>query len=391
MRRIAIVTGTRAEYGLLRWLIEDLKENLNVTLQLVVTGSHLSREHGYTYDLILNDGHVADYLVDISVDGDGGSDVARSMGKATVGFTECFDQLKPDLIVVLGDRFEILSAAQVALPMRIPVAHIHGGEVTEGAIDDSIRHAVTKLSHLHFASCEEYRNRILQLGEDPHCVWDTGSIALDNFERLNLLSRQEVMEKYCGISHDGKLALLTYHPTTLYPEDDLAILENIITALMEIEDVVVIATEANADAGGKQINRRLREVSRKIDRVKVFSNLGQLGYLSVLRESDVVIGNSSSGIVEAPSVKTATLNVGNRQDGRLKAPSIIDVDGSLASIRSALSFTFSIEMERVMRSLTSPFGIAGATSKISKILSTFELRGLLVKKFHDIPGMGLTK
>jgi UDP-N-acetylglucosamine 2-epimerase len=160
---------------------------------------------------------------------------------------------------------------------------------------------------------------------------------------------------------------------------------------MEIEDVVVIATEANADAGGKQINRRLREVSRKIDRVKVFSNLGQLGYLSVLRESDVVIGNSSSGIVEAPSVKTATLNVGNRQDGRLKAPSIIDVDGSLASIRSALSFTFSIEMERVMRSLTSPFGIAGATSKISKILSTFELRGLLVKKFHDIPGMGLTK
>ena len=198
MRRIAIITGTRAEYGLLRWLIEDLKEKPNVLVQLVVTGSHLSQEHGYTYDLILNDGHVADYLVDISVEGDSGADVARSMGRATSGFAECFEQLKPDLIVVLGDRFEILSAVQVALPMRIPVAHIHGGEVTEGAIDDSIRHAVTKLSHLHFASCEEYRLRILQLGENPERVWNTGSIALDNFERLKLLSSQVVREKYCG-------------------------------------------------------------------------------------------------------------------------------------------------------------------------------------------------
>jgi GDP/UDP-N,N'-diacetylbacillosamine 2-epimerase (hydrolysing) len=383
MRRIAIITGTRAEYGLLRWLIEDLKENLNVTLQLVVTGSHLSREHGYTYDLILNDGHVADYLVDISVEGDGGSDVARSMGKATAGFAECFDQLKPDLIVVLGDRFEILSAAQVALPMRIPVAHIHGGEVTEGAIDDSIRHAVTKLSHLHFASSEEYRNRILQLGEDPRCVWDTGSIGLDNFERLNLLSRQEVMEKYCGRSHDGKLALLTYHPTTLYPEHDLEILDNIFTALMEHKDFLVIATEANADAGGKKINRRLREISERSDRFKVFSSLGQVGYLSVLKASNLVIGNSSSGILEAPSVKIPTINVGDRQTGRIKAVSVIDADGSLASLRSAIEFSFSSEMQHLISRMLSPFGSPGASSSISKILSTVQLENVLVKKFVD--------
>jgi UDP-N-acetylglucosamine 2-epimerase (non-hydrolysing)/GDP/UDP-N,N'-diacetylbacillosamine 2-epimerase (hydrolysing) len=384
MRRIAIITGTRAEYGLLRWLIEDLKEKPNVLVQLVVTGSHLSQEHGYTYDLILNDGHVADYLVDISVEGDSGADVARSMGRATSGFAECFEQLKPDLIVVLGDRFEILSAVQVALPMRIPVAHIHGGEVTEGAIDDSIRHAVTKLSHLHFASCEEYRLRILQLGENPERVWNTGSIALDNFERLKLLSSQVVREKYCGGVDSGKLALLTYHPTTLYPESDLEILNNIIAALMENEEFQVIATEANADAGGKRINQRLHEIASSFNQIEVFASLGQVGYLSALAVSDLVIGNSSSGIVEAPSLGTPTINVGSRQDGRMKAASVIDVDGSLDSLRSAVKFSLSSEMQNRVKGLVSPFGNSGATFQISEIISTVNLEELLVKKFCDL-------
>jgi UDP-hydrolysing UDP-N-acetyl-D-glucosamine 2-epimerase len=384
MRRIAIITGTRAEYGLLRWLIEDLKEKTNVLVQLVVTGSHLSQEHGYTYDLILNDGHVADYLVDISVEGDSGADVARSMGRATSGFAECFEQLKPDLIVVLGDRFEILSAVQVALPMRIPVAHIHGGEVTEGAIDDSIRHAVTKLSHLHFASCEEYRLRILQLGENPERVWNTGAIGLDNFERLDLLPSQEVRERYCGGNHDGKLALLTYHSTTLYPERDLEILDNIVLALMEHEELLVIATQANADAGGKAINRRLQEIAAKFERIKVFSSLGQLGYLSALKESDLVIGNSSSGILEAPAVKVPTINVGNRQDGRIKAVSVLDVDGSLTSLRSAIDFSFTLEMQKRISSMFPPFGSYGASSFISGCLSSMPLDKLLVKKFVDL-------
>ena len=384
MRRIAIITGTRAEYGLLRWLIEDLKEKPNVLVQLVVTGSHLSQEHGYTYDLILNDGHVADYLVDISVEGDSGADVARSMGRATSGFAECFEQLKPDLIVVLGDRFEILSAVQVALPMRIPVAHIHGGEVTEGAIDDSIRHAVTKLSHLHFASCEEYRLRILQLGENPERVWNTGSIALDNFERLKLLSSQVVREKYCGGVDSGKLALLTYHPTTLYPESDLEILNNIIAALMENKEFQVIATEANADAGGKRINQRLHEIASSFNQIEVFASLGQVGYLSALAVSDLVIGNSSSGIVEAPSLGTPTINVGSRQDGRMKAASVIDVDGSLDSLRSAVKFSLSAEMQNRVKGLVSPFGNSGATFQISEIISTVNLEELLVKKFCDL-------
>ena len=384
MRRIAIITGTRAEYGLLRWLIEDLKEKPNVLVQLVVTGSHLSQEHGYTYDLILNDGHVADYLVDISVEGDSGADVARSMGRATSGFAECFEQLKPDLIVVLGDRFEILSAVQVALPMRIPVAHIHGGEVTEGAIDDSIRHAVTKLSHLHFASCEEYRLRILQLGENPERVWNTGSIALDNFERLKLLSSQVVREKYCGGVDSGKLALLTYHPTTLYPESDLEILNNIIAALMENEEFQVIATEANSDAGGKRINQRLHEIASSFNQIEVFASLGQVGYLSALAVSDLVIGNSSSGIVEAPSLGTPTINVGSRQDGRMKAASVIDVDGSLDSLRSAVKFSLSAEMQNRVKGLVSPFGNSGATFQISEIISTVNLEELLVKKFCDL-------
>jgi UDP-hydrolysing UDP-N-acetyl-D-glucosamine 2-epimerase len=384
MRRIAIITGTRAEYGLLRWLIEDLKEKPNVLVQLVVTGSHLSQEHGYTYDLILNDGHVADYLVDISVEGDSGADVARSMGRATSGFAECFEQLKPDLIVVLGDRFEILSAVQVALPMRIPVAHIHGGEVTEGAIDDSIRHAVTKLSHLHFASCEEYRLRILQLGENPERVWNTGSIALDNFERLKLLSSQVVREKYCGGVDSGKLALLTYHPTTLYPESDLEILNNIIAALMDNEEFQVIATEANADAGGKRINQRLHEIASSFNQIEVFASLGQVGYLSALAVSDLVIGNSSSGIVEAPSLGTPTINVGSRQDGRMKAASVIDVDGSLDSLRSAVKFSLSAEMQNRVKGLVSPFGNSGATFQISEIISTVNLEELLVKKFCDL-------
>ena len=384
MRRIAIITGTRAEYGLLRWLIEDLKEKPNVLVQLVVTGSHLSQEHGYTYDLILNDGHVADYLVDISVEGDSGADVARSMGRATSGFAECFEQLKPDLIVVLGDRFEILSAVQVALPMRIPVAHIHGGEVTEGAIDDSIRHAVTKLSHLHFASCEEYRLRILQLGENPERVWNTGSIALDNFERLKLLSSQVVREKYCGGVDSGKLALLTYHPTTLYPESDIEILNNIIAALMENEEFQVIATEANADAGGKRINQRLHEIASSFNQIEVFASLGQVGYLSAMAVSDLVIGNSSSGIVEAPSLGTPTINVGSRQDGRMKAASVIDVDGSLDSLRSAVKFSLSAEMQNRVKGLVSPFGNSGATFQISEIISTVNLEELLVKKFCDL-------
>jgi len=386
-RRIGVITGTRAEYGLLRWIIGDLSSRPEVELQLYVTGAHLSERHGATYDFIVKDGFKADALIPILDDDDSRASVSRSMGRATSGFASEFERLAPEMIVVLGDRYEILAAVSAALPFGIPVAHVHGGEVTEGAMDDSIRHAVTKLSHLHFASCDEYRRRTIQLGEDPQRVWNTGSVALDNFERLELLSREEICRDFLEGVHDGPLALFTYHPTTLDPEHDEVALRNAIEGLMAIPRMAVLATESNADQGAIALNGVLHSLAREHHgRISVRSSLGQLGYLSSLVAADVVVGNSSSGVVEAPSAGTPTVNIGSRQAGRLRAPSIIDVGSSRSEIDAGINLALSEEFVAVASKRESPFGRAGASAFISDIVSTIELADLVRKRFHDIDG-----
>jgi UDP-N-acetylglucosamine 2-epimerase (non-hydrolysing)/GDP/UDP-N,N'-diacetylbacillosamine 2-epimerase (hydrolysing) len=384
-RRVCVVTGTRAEYGLLYWLMKEIEGDPALELQLIATGAHLSPEFGSTYRVIESDGFRIDAKVEMLLSSDSAVGSTKSLGLAVIGFADALDRLRPDVLVLLGDRIEVLAAAQAAMVAQIPIAHIHGGELTEGVIDEAIRHAVTKMSHLHFTAAEEYRERVLQLGEAPARVFNTGAVGVDNLSRLTLLTRAELEESLGFPLGPSPVLLCTYHPETLSGESPATAVAEVFRALDRIPGARVVMTKANADAGGREINQAIDEyAAARTDRVAAFTSLGQLRYLSLLRVADVVVGNSSSGIIEAPAAGTATVNIGERQRGRLAAPSIISCGGSEEEIVAAIARALSPEFQAVVAEGVTHFGSGGASAAIKRVLKETPLDEILQKTFHDL-------
>lgn len=385
-RRVTVVSGTRADYGLLRWLLYDLSERDDVELSLVVTGAHLDPAFGETWRVIEADGFEIAERVDILLDADGPAAIAGATAAALTGIADAFARLRPDIVVLLGDRYEILAAAQAAMFLAIPVAHIAGGELTEGAIDDAIRHAITKMSHLHFVAARPYADRVIQLGESPGSVFEVGAIGLDNIDRLDLLGRAE-LEVDLGISLAAPLALCTFHPETLSGSSAAAGVAPLFEALAAQPALRVVFTKGNADAGGRELNDLVDGFCTEHgDRMTAFTSLGQLRYLSMMGVADLVLGNSSSGIVEAPALGTPTVNIGDRQRGRLRAPSVIDCENDAEAIGAAIRTALSPAFQDLAARRESPFHTAGASGAIARTVATHDLGSIIHKHFHDLGG-----
>lgn len=385
MRKICVVTGTRAEYGLLYWLMKEIQSDVDMELQLIVTGMHLSPEFGLTYKEIEKEFPI-NKKIEMLLSSDTPIGISKSMGLAQISFAEAYAELCPDIIVVLGDRFEIFSAATAAMIARIPIAHIHGGETTEGAFDEAIRHSITKMSHLHFAATEEYRKRIIQLGEASDHVFNVGAPGLDNISNLNLLTKDE-LEKVIGFRLGKKNLLVTFHPVTLEQNTAKDQFQQLILALDELDDTRIIFTKANADTDGRAINLMIDEyVSANPKKAIAFASLGQLRYLSTLRYVDAVVGNSSSGLIEAPSFRIGTINIGDRQKGRIKASSVIDCLPYRDEISSAIRQLYTSDIQKKLRRVINPYGEGGSSKKIVTVLRSTPLANLLKKRFNDLPG-----
>jgi len=383
-RNVCVVTGTRAEFGLLRWLIEDLSNSEELNLQLVVTGMHLSPEFGLTVKEVENTGYFINDRVEMLLSSDSPVGIAKSMGLGTIGFADVFNRLKPDLLLVLGDRFEIFSAVTAAMVARIPIAHLHGGELTEGAIDESIRHSITKMSHLHFVASDEYRRRVIQLGEIPSRVFHVGGLGVDNISRLKLLSREE-LESSLDIQLQDINFLITFHPVTLEANSSSHQIEELFSTLSQYPKAGLIFTMPNADTDGRILIQQVQKYCSSRSNAKAFTSLGQLRYLSALSHVDAVIGNSSSGLLEAPSLRIPTLNIGDRQKGRLKASSVVDSEPTATSMLRALETILSCEFQQKLQSTVNPYGEGGASTKIIETLEKLDMSNLLKKPFHDIP------
>ena len=382
-RKVCVVTGTRAEYGLLRHLIDAIQASSVLSLQLIVTGAHLSTEFGFTVQEIIDDGYPISRKIEMLLSSDTPVGVAKSTGLGVLSFSDAFSDLEPDLILILGDRYEIFSAATAAMLSRIPIAHLHGGEVTEGAIDEAIRHSITKMSHLHFVATPEYGRRVLQLGENPKNVFCVGGLGVDNILRLDFMSRIE-LEKQLGFTFLKRNILVTFHPVTL--EDDsssLDHLEQLLSALDNLVDTGIIFTLPNADACGRSFIAKIKDFCSQNDSAFCFASLGQLRYFSCIRHVDCVVGNSSSGLLEVPSFHKATINIGCRQAGRLRSASVIDCPPICESILGAINLAYSSEFQELLKSSTNPYGQGGAVESILKVLEEFPLSNILHKKFFD--------
>jgi UDP-N-acetylglucosamine 2-epimerase (non-hydrolysing)/GDP/UDP-N,N'-diacetylbacillosamine 2-epimerase (hydrolysing) len=385
-RKVCVVSGTRAEYGHLFWLLHAIRKDPALELQLVLTGAHLSKEWGYTKAVVERDGFAIADEVDILLSSGSQPGVTKSIGLGVIGFAESFRRLAPDVLVVLGDRYEILAAATAAMVARIPIAHIHGGESSEGVIDEAIRHAVTKMAHLHFVSAEQHRRRVIQLGEQPDRVWNVGAPGLDNIRRLRLLSRS-ALERKLGFSLGERYFLVTFHPVTLAREGPKRVLENLLHAAARFPRTTLLWTKSNADPGGGAISEIVaRAAATGGIRMKLVDSLGQHGYLSAMRHAAAVVGNSSSGLIEAPGMGVPTVNIGDRQRGRLRAESVIDCGNSEKEITRALQTALSPAFRRLARRRLSPYGDGKSSPRIVKILKSVDLSGILFKTFYDLPG-----
>ncbi|MFC4322494.1 UDP-N-acetylglucosamine 2-epimerase [Litchfieldia salsa] len=377
-RRVCVVTGTRAEYGLLYWILRELQHDEDIELQIVVTGMHMSPEFGLTYKQIERDGFMISEKLEMLISSDTSSGITKSMGLGLIGFADMFDRLKPNLLILLGDRFEALAAAQSAMISRIPIAHIHGGEITMGAIDDSIRHAITKMSNLHFVSTEGHRRRVIQLGEQPSTVYNVGAPGIESIEKNTYLTRNQ-LETELGMEFARHIFLITYHPETLSNQTEQSV-DQLLLALEEIKDTTFIFTKANADEKGRLINQKVEDfVKKHRESSSLYSSLGQKKYLSLLKEANLVIGNSSSGLLEAPYLSTPTVNIGDRQKGRECPPSVINskprYNEILKAINKALDFDFVKNDVRI-------FGSGNISKKIVKIIKNHQDL-TSYKKFYD--------
>jgi GDP/UDP-N,N'-diacetylbacillosamine 2-epimerase (hydrolysing) len=384
-RKICIVTGTRAEYGLLYWIIKGVHEDPNLQLQLIVTGMHLSPEFGLTVNEIAKDRFPISERIEMLLSSDTETAIATSMGLGMIGFAKAYEKLKPDILLVLGDRFEMLSAVASAVPFRIPIAHIHGGESTEGSMDESFRHAITKMSHVHFSSTQEYKNRIVQMGESPARVFCFGAPGLDNIKKLKLLDKRELSD-ILHLPIHKEWGIVTYHPGTLEKESSEIDIKEILHALGEFDNIHWILTLPNADTESRRIIRKIENyIQKNPQRASLFSSLGQMKYLSLLKHTVVMVGNSSSGIIEAPSFKLPVVNIGKRQKGRIRAKNVIDVlicdrKNIMNAIKKAVSKNFRNSIQR----LINPYGYGNASDKIIKVIKTISLSNILQKEFHEL-------
>ncbi len=383
MNKICIVTGTRAEYGLLRWVMEGIHQSSKLELQLIVTGMHLSPEFGMTIEAIEADGFKIDRRVEMLLSSDTSVGVTKSIGLGMIGFADALADLKPDIMLVLGDRYEIFAAAASAMIGRIPIAHLHGGETTEGAFDEAIRHSITKMSHLHFVAAEEYRNRVIQLGEQPQHVFNIGGLGIDNILRLKLLSRDE-LENELDFKFLNHNLLITFHPVTLENGTSAYQMKELLTALSELKDTGLIFTMPNADNDGRILFRQIEAFCAQHSQARAYLSLGQLRYLSCIQYIDGVLGNSSSGLVEVPSFKKGTINIGDRQRGRLRAESVIDCEPEYKYIYMALKRLFSSEFQNMLSTVENPYGKGGASKAVVSFLEQMSIDGLLKKTFYDV-------
>lgn len=383
-RKICVVTGTRADYGLLKWLIGDIAGDPDLTLQLVATGMHLSPEFGLTFREIEQDGFRIDHKVDMLLSSDSAAGTAKSLGLGVIGFADALAGLSPDLMVVLGDRFEILAAVSAALFAKIPVAHLHGGEITEGAYDDAMRHSITKMAHLHFVATADYRDRVMQLGEQPDRIHLVGGLGVDAIQKLRLMDKAE-LESSLDFRFGPKNLLITFHPTTLDQMPVASQMDALLQALGALEDTRLIFTLPNADTGGREMIRMLETFVRQHENARAYPSLGQLRYLSCMAQVDGVIGNSSSGLLEAPSLKTGTVNIGDRQKGRPCAESVINCAPTADAIAQAIAHLYSENFKNKLASVQNPYGDGGASGKIVNILKRVELDGLSTKRFYNLP------
>lgn len=381
--KICVITGTRAEYGLLYWLMREIEADKDLTLQLIVTGMHLSPEFGLTFKEIEREFRI-DKKIEMLLSSDTPIGISKSMGLAQISFAEAFDELKPDLIIVLGDRFEIFSVACAALVSRIPIAHIHGGETTEGAFDEAIRHSITKMSHIHFTAMEEYRNRVIQLGEHPGTVFNIGGLGVENIKRLKLLNKED-FENSINFKLNKKNLLITFHPVTLENNSSKSQFEEILQALEELKDTHFIFTKSNSDTDGRIINSLIDNyVDKNKHKAISFNSLGQLRYLSALQFVDAVVGNSSSGLAEVPSFKKGTINIGDRQKGRIKAISVIDCNPEKNEILKALNTLYSLSFQEILKTVINPYGEESSSKKIINIIKTLNFTDILKKSFYNL-------
>ena len=383
IKKICVVTGTRAEYGLLRKLIKILDESKNIQLQLIVTGSHLSRKFGQTIKEVEGDGIKIDSKIDINLVSDTPKGISESTSRGLSGFANEFELLNPDMVVVLGDRFEILSAVIAAMFSRIPIAHIHGGELTEGAVDDAIRHSITKFSHLHFVGNEEYSRRVIQLGERPERVFNVGGLGVDAINDLKLIPKNE-LEKDLNIKFLQKNLLITFHPVTLEEKSSSRQISELLDALSNLQDTALIFTMPNADSDSRIIFEKIEDYVSSNKNAYVFTSLGQLRYLSCVAQVDAVVGNSSSGLHEVPTFKKATINIGDRQKGRIQSKSVINCKPISSNIQKAIEDSYTLEFKKHLKTAKNPYGDGGAAERIAKTISNVDLSSLIHKEFYDL-------
>ena len=383
MKRVCVVTGSRAEYGLLRWVMQGLQDSAVCELQTVVTGMHLSPEFGSTWRALVADGFTIDWKVEMLLGSDSAVAVTKSVGLATSGFADAYNHLAPDLVLVLGDRFEILAAASAALIAGIPIAHLHGGEVTEGAYDDAIRHAVTKMAYLHFTAAEPYRNRVIQMGESPDRVWCVGGFGLDGVMKCDRMSRTE-LEESLGMSLGDASMMVTFHPETASAADPRAQMVELLAALEDRSEKLIF-TMPNADNEGRALFAMIEDfVARHPDRACAHVSLGQRRYLSALAEVDAVVGNSSSGLIEAPAFEKGTVNIGVRQDGRLRARSVVDCDADRIDIAAAIDRVLDPAFRAKVKGQPNPYGDGGASERTVAVIEAWNPTNKL-KRFYDLP------
>ncbi len=385
MKKICVVTGTRAEYGLLKPVIERINKDEELELYLIATGAHLSPEFGLTYKEIEDDGYIINKKIEMLLSADTPSSVVKSMGVGMIGFADAFTDGCPDMVVILGDRYEMLAAASAAMVHRIPIAHIHGGETTEGAIDESIRHAITKMSYLHFAATEAYRNRIIQLGENPERVFNVGALGIENIKTIKLLDKED-LEKSIDFKLSENTVMVTYHPVTLEKQSSAEQFHNLLSVLKNRTELNIIFTKTNSDTDGRIINRMIDDfVAENRDRSVVHTSLGQVRYLSALKYCSVVIGNSSSGIVEVPSFYIPTVDIGDRQRGRIASGSVIHCGTEVEDIEHALCKAMLDEFRQNITKIKNPYEGENTSLEIVGVIKRFLQDGIdIKKKFYDL-------
>ena len=384
MKRICVITGSRAEYGLLFWTMKKLLKEESFKLSICVTGMHLSPEFNLTFKNIIDDGFHIDEKVEMLLSSDSSIGISKSIGLGVISFSEVFDRIKPDLILVLGDRFEIFSACTAAMISNIPIAHCHGGETTEGLIDEAIRHSITKMSHIHFTSTNVYKKRVEQMGEDPSKVFNVGALGIENINKLKLFSYDE-FEKKINLKLRKIVILITFHPVTLENSSSKKQFSQLIKSIDKLDNSTIIFTKPNADMDGRVISELIDSYVIENSKKSIsYVSMGQKLYLSAIKYSNIVIGNSSSGLIEVPSFKKATINIGDRQKGRIKGYSVIDCDPIESSITKSINIALSEKFGNKLKSASNPYGFENSSSKILKTLKEINFENLLKKQFYDL-------